>query len=88
MNKPLGEMFRYNKWATLTLLEACRSLTGEQLEAKPAGTSGSIGELLTHIVGGQQSQVLQTKGRQHEGELSAERMAGVRSADPHRHAER
>jgi uncharacterized damage-inducible protein DinB len=70
MNQPLAAMFRYNKWATLTLIEACRSLTDEQLDAQIAGVSGSVRSLLTHVVGGQQSQVLRTKGRQHEGELT------------------
>ncbi len=70
MNRPLAEMLRYNKWATLTLLEACRALGEEQLRAKPDGVSGSVGELLVHVVGGQQTQVLRTKGRQHEGELT------------------
>ncbi len=69
MNQPLAEMFRYNRWANLTLLEACRGLTQEQLDAGPPGMSGSIGELLTHVVGGQQTFVLRTKGRQNEGEL-------------------
>ena len=70
MNTPLAEMFRYNKWATATLIAACRALSGEQLDARVAGVSGSVRELLLHLVGGEQTQVLRTKGRQHEGELS------------------
>jgi uncharacterized damage-inducible protein DinB len=70
MNQPLAAMFRYNRWATLTLIEACRTLTDGQLDAHPPGVSGSVRSLLTHVVGGQQSQVLRTKGRQHEGELT------------------
>lgn len=34
------------------------------------GVSGSVRVLLTHIVGAQQTFVLRTQGRQHEGELS------------------
>ena len=68
MNTPLAQIFRYNKWATLTLLEACRSLTEEQLDYRHPGCTGSVRELLQHVVGGQQSQVLRTSGRQHEGE--------------------
>jgi uncharacterized damage-inducible protein DinB len=63
-------MFRYNKWANLQFLEACRSLTESQLNAQPPGISGSIGALMAHLVGGQQTFVLRTKGRQHEGELN------------------
>lgn len=69
MNEPLAEMLRYNRWATLRLLEACRSLNDEQLDAAMPGASGSVRELLLHVVGGQQTWALRTKGRQHEGEL-------------------
>jgi uncharacterized damage-inducible protein DinB len=62
-------MFRYNRWANLTLLEACRDLTAEKLATRPPSMSGSIGELLTHVVGGQQTDILRTMGRQHEGEM-------------------
>ena len=69
MNRGLAEMFRYNAWANRELFEACRSLTEEQLDTQVRGVSGSVRELLTHIAGGQQTFVLRTKGRQHEGEL-------------------
>jgi uncharacterized damage-inducible protein DinB len=45
-------------------------LAAEQLDARAPGTSGAIRELLTHLIGGQQTFVLRTKGRQHEGELA------------------
>jgi uncharacterized damage-inducible protein DinB len=70
MNAPLAEMLRYNRWANLVLFVACSALTEEQLDARAAGTSGSVRELLTHIAGGQQTFVLRTMGRQHEGELT------------------
>lgn len=69
MNIGLGEMLRYNQWANKRLLEACRGLNDEQLDRRLAVTSGSTRELLIHIVGAQQTFVLRTKGRQHEGEL-------------------
>lgn len=68
MNQPLAETFRYNKWAMLTLLEACRTLTDAQLDHRNPACSGSVRELIQHVVGGQQTQVLRTMGRQHEGE--------------------
>jgi uncharacterized damage-inducible protein DinB len=68
VNEPLAEMFRYNVWANRTLLEACRTLTDEQLDARLAGSSGSVREALLHLIGGQQTFVLRTRGRQHEGE--------------------
>jgi uncharacterized damage-inducible protein DinB len=70
VNGPLAEVFRYNRWATLSLLEACRTLSDEHLDARVAGTSGTVRELLMHVVGGQQALVLRTMGRQHEGELN------------------
>ncbi len=69
MNSGLAEMFRYNAWANRQLFEACRSLTEEQLDTQVRGISGSVRELLMHIAGGQQTFVLRTKCRQHEGEL-------------------
>lgn len=40
MNKSLGEIFKYNRLANLQLIEACRSLTDEQLDTRAPGTSG------------------------------------------------
>ena len=68
MNEPLAEMFRYNRWATGTLLDACSGLSDGVLDARLPGISGTIRQLLLHLVGGQQTQVLRTMGRQHEGE--------------------
>lgn len=70
MNTPLAEMLRYNRWATLTLIEACRGLHDDQLDTRIPAVSGSVRELLMHVVGGQQTFALRTRGRQHEGELS------------------
>lgn len=72
MNAPLAEMFRYNKWANLQLFEACHALSDGQLDATPSGASGTVRVLLLHLVGSQQTFVLRTKGRQHEGELTRE----------------
>lgn len=69
MNRPFAEVLKYNRWATLALLESCRGLTDEQLDARVDGVSGTVRELLMHVVGGQQTQVLRTMGRQHEDEL-------------------
>ena len=68
-NGPLADVLRYNRWANLQPIDACHKLTEEQLDERSPGTSGSIRELLMHVVGGQQTSILRTKGRQHEGEL-------------------
>lgn len=70
MNEPLAEMFRYNRWAMLELLMACRGLSDAHLDLRRPDASGSVRELLLHVVGGQQTFVLRTMGRQHEGELT------------------
>ncbi len=70
MNAPLAQLLRYNRWANAALLDTCRTLSDEQLDARVPGVSGSVREVLLHIVGGQQTFVLRTKGRQHEGELN------------------
>lgn len=70
MNAPFANMLRYERWATLRLIEACRALSDEQLDARLEWTSGPVRELLVHLVGGQQTFALRTKGRQHEGELN------------------
>ncbi len=70
MNQALAEVFRYNRWANLQLFEACRSLSDEHLDTRVPGTSGTVRELLLHVVGGQQTFVLRTMGRQDGSGLS------------------
>jgi len=70
MNKLLSDMFQYNAWANHALFESCRLLTDTQLDSHVSGISGSVRELLMHIAGAQQTFILRTKGRQHEGELN------------------
>ena len=71
-NGPLAGMLHYNAWATNTLVNFCRGLTEEQLDARAPGASGSVRELLVHLVGAQQTNKLRTRGRHNEGELRRE----------------
>lgn len=64
------DIFAYNKWANVQLFNACRNLSEEQLDFHLPGASGPVRELLVHLVGGQQSQILRAQGRQHEDELT------------------
>lgn len=66
------DIFAYNKWANLELFNACRNLSDGQLDYYLPGASGPLRELLIHLVGGQQSQILRTQGRQQEDELTRE----------------
>jgi len=45
-----ADFYRQNEWANLTLIEACRSLSDEQLDTTAVGTFGSIRDTLRHIV--------------------------------------
>jgi uncharacterized damage-inducible protein DinB len=53
MTTSLTEMFRHNRWANETLLEACRNLTDEQRSTTVEGTYGELGYTLIHIVRGE-----------------------------------
>jgi uncharacterized damage-inducible protein DinB len=47
----LGEdLFRQNEWANLRLIEVCRALTEQQLDASEVGAYGSIRDTLVHLV--------------------------------------
>lgn len=50
MSHWVPDFFRQNEWANLALIESCRALTDEQLDATVPGTFGSIRDTLQHIV--------------------------------------
>jgi uncharacterized damage-inducible protein DinB len=50
MNENLVYQLRHNVWATKTLLDACRSLSSEQLTAPPTAAYGSVIETFRHLV--------------------------------------
>ncbi len=68
MSKAFADCLRYNRWANLIVIDACRHLTAEQLGTRAKHSSRSVRDLLSHIVGSELTFVLRTKGRQHEGE--------------------
>jgi uncharacterized damage-inducible protein DinB len=68
MSEALADCLRYSRWANLSLIDACRGLAAEQLDARATPSSRSVRELFQHIVGSELTFVLRTKGRQHEGE--------------------
>ena len=73
MDLGLVEMLRYNGWANATLLDACRDLRDAQLRAKLAVTSGSVRDLLLHVIGGQQAYINLIQGHSDAGELDRDR---------------
>jgi uncharacterized damage-inducible protein DinB len=50
-----ADFFRQNEWANLALIDACRPLTDEQLDATVEGVYGSIRATLQHIVSSETS---------------------------------
>lgn len=51
----LTKLFEHNNWANHRLIQACSTLTAEQLDAEPqSATKGSIRRTLCHLVDSQQ----------------------------------
>ena len=52
----LAKIFEHHNWANLRILEACSTLSDEQLDAEPKSvTKGSIRRTLVHLVSAQYS---------------------------------
>jgi uncharacterized damage-inducible protein DinB len=68
MGRPLlADAFAHHVWATVRLIDACVSLSPEQLETSVPGTYGSILETMRHLVGGDASYLfVLTGGQVHE----------------------
>src|SRR5829696_6943430 len=51
----LEKLFKHNNWANLQIIQACATLSDEQLDAEPqSATIGSIRSALLHLVASQQ----------------------------------
>ncbi len=57
------ELFKFNLWANLRLLEACADLEIVELNAALPGTFGSIGETLVHLVAAEERYVSRFTGQ-------------------------
>ena len=57
MTTGLPDLFRYNLWANLRLLDACAELSDAQLNATMKGTYGSVRETLTHLFASEEGYV-------------------------------
>jgi uncharacterized damage-inducible protein DinB len=68
MSEALADCLRYDRWASLALVDGCRGLTEDQLGLRATPSSRSVAELFQHLAGSELTFVLRTKGRQHEGE--------------------
>jgi uncharacterized damage-inducible protein DinB len=50
MTTGLADLFRYNRWANLRMLDACATLSDTQLDETMNGTFGSVRETLMHLL--------------------------------------
>jgi uncharacterized damage-inducible protein DinB len=58
----LGDAFGHHVWATLRLVDACLTLSPEQLETAVPGTYGPILETIRHLVGADSSYLFAMTG--------------------------
>ena len=58
----LRELFRYNAWATLRLLDHCQSLPPSALHETAPGTYGSVLATLVHLLAAEQSYLSRVAG--------------------------
>lgn len=62
MSDLIEDFYRQNEWANLRLIEVCRGLTTEQLDATAQGAFGSIRSTLTHLIGAEALNVRRLNG--------------------------
>ena len=58
------EAVRYHKWANLHLLDACATLSDEQLQLTAAGTYGTIAATFQHLASAEQRYLARLVGNQ------------------------
>jgi uncharacterized damage-inducible protein DinB len=59
---PVGAFFAQSGWASERLLEVCKGLSDEQLDATGEGVYGSIREMLLHLLSSEQYYLLRATG--------------------------
>src|SRR5256885_15248858 len=62
MNEVLVQDFRYNRWATLHVLDICSTLDEPQLQLAASGTYGTIAATLQHLLAAEQRYVRRLLG--------------------------
>jgi len=70
------EFFPHNSMMTRRLLEACRQLSPEQLDATATGTYGTIGATLVHIANAQEGYAARLLDTERPERLSEDRFPG------------
>jgi len=63
MSQILVHLFRHNRWANGLMVEACRSLSENQLDTTVEGTYGSIRDTLNHLASAEGGYVFRLTGQ-------------------------
>jgi uncharacterized damage-inducible protein DinB len=88
MTEALLELYRHKNWATVRLVEACQSLSDEELNRTTPGTYGTIRDTLQHLVAADEDYLATITGERTteplpESPVSLEEMAArLRQAGP------
>jgi uncharacterized damage-inducible protein DinB len=61
------EVFRHNSWATLRLIDFCRTIDPTVLDASVPGTFGTVTDTLAHVVGSDELLVGMVEGAAQQG---------------------
>ena len=77
MSQPLADPLGHNNWANAKLLEFCRTLSQEQLEAIAPGTYGNVIDTLRHIISAEAGYRFRLTGVDPELRYRVEEMTGV-----------
>ena len=75
----LVEFFRHNAMMNQRLVEVCRRLSPEQLDATATGTYGSVGATLVHIANAQEGYAARFLGTERPERLPEEPFPGFES---------
>jgi uncharacterized damage-inducible protein DinB len=79
------DFYRHNLWANLRLLDACASLTDEQLDAGVPGTYGPIRDTLVHLVRAESGYVARLTETEPDNQLSYAEFPGIATLREHAH---
>ncbi|MEX1022593.1 MAG: DinB family protein, partial [Dehalococcoidia bacterium] len=63
MTNVVDDLIGQNEWANLRIIEACRALADEQLDATAVGAYGSVRTTLVHMLGAEQQYIRDLGGR-------------------------
>jgi uncharacterized damage-inducible protein DinB len=88
MADAIADLFKHNLWANLRLLDACASLSADDLASTCEGTYGPLGDTLTHMLASEERYVMQWTPAERRSEKTCRSRASRRSGPARRQAGR